>query len=100
MKGCEFMYTKYFCSYCNKELPSERDCRYHEMVVHGGYNSVAAAQLVDGKNPCDFCSNAYYVYGCEFDCGYKLICTRCNGYAHFVGKDVDYGQGNRTQVSC
>lgn len=91
MKGCELMYTKYFCSYCNKELPSERDCRYHEMVVHDGYNSVVATQLVDGKNPCDFCSNAYYVYGCEFDCQYKMDCQYRNGYKHFDGKDVGYG---------
>ena len=61
------------------------------MVEHGKYNEIAAGYLVSGKNPCDFCNNAYYVYGCEFDCKHKMDCQYRNGYKHFDGKDVSYG---------
>ena len=90
-KGCEDLYTKYICSYCQKEFIDKRTCEHHEMVVHGGYDDVAAAHLTFGRNPCDFCNNAYYVYGCEFDCEYKMDCKNRNGYKHFDGKDVSYG---------
>ena len=91
MKGCDFMYTRYVCSYCGKEFVDKATCRRHEMVEHGKYNEIAAAYLVSGKNPCDFCNNAYYVYGCEFDCKHKMDCQYRNGYKHFDGKDVSYG---------
>lgn len=86
-KGCESVYIKYVCSHCGKEFIGEATCRYHEMVKHGGYNEVAADYLVCGRNPCDFCDNAYYVYGCEFDCKYKTECRYRNGYKYFSGKD-------------
>lgn len=54
----------------------------------------AAGYLVSGKNPCDFCNNAYYVYGCEFDCKHKMDCQYRNGYKHFDGKDINYGIRN------
>ena len=81
------MFTKYVCSYCGKEFIDEGLCRYHEMVEHGKYNEVAADYLARGKNPCDFCDNAYYVYGCEFNCKYKMDCKYNNGYKHFKGKE-------------
>lgn len=90
-KGCDDLYTKYFCSYCAKEFINRDNCKYHEMVKHGAYNEIAAAHLIRGRNPCDFCSNAYYVYGCEFNCKHEMDCQYKNGYKHFDGKDIDYG---------
>ena len=54
MKGCDFMYTRYVCSYCGKEFVGKATCRRHEMVEHGKYNEIAAGYLVNGKTRATF----------------------------------------------
>ena len=87
-KGCDVVYVKYICQYCGKEFLKRIDCELHELVQHKDFRPDVGEIVADKKWPCDFCGNAYYVYGCEFACQKLKDCGTKNKYKHFV-KDVN-----------
>lgn len=68
------MYVKYCCNYCDKEFPDKLTCLVHEKMEHIGYSKDVAEIISCGYQPCDYCANAYFVYGCEQGCQHKLEC--------------------------
>ena len=68
------MYVKYCCNYCDKEFSDKLTCLVHEKMAHIGYSKDVAEIISCGYQPCDYCANAYFVYGCEQGCQHKLEC--------------------------
>lgn len=87
------MYTKYFCSFCNKEFFSKPQCSVHEKVEHMEYQKDAAFILECGYDPCEYCVNVYYVYGCEKACKYEKDCLEKHKWAKFkFDKELEEGK--------
>ena len=62
--------TYYKCAVCGKlydEFKKAKDCE-------------------DKENKCLSCDNAYYVYGCEFNCQFSLECNYLNKFPFFIPK--------------
>lgn len=77
------MYVKYYCSYCDKEFQDKLACLVHEKVEHIGYSKDVAEIISCGYQPCDYCANVYYVYGCEQDCQHQNECLAKHKWAKF-----------------
>lgn len=72
------MYKVWKCSFCNKEFIFREDCEYHEMVEHEEVSDEAKVRIYCAnhyKEPCEYCQNCYYSYGCERTCDYEKECS-------------------------
>lgn len=78
------MTTFYKCDFCNKTFRNSRECRIHESTHFSGAERIKYIILHDNEaDICDYCSNSYYVYGCERDCSFNN-CSPTNKYKDFV----------------
>lgn len=76
------MTTLYKCDTCGQEFADKDMCFIHELSHIKTKNERIEHTIVYyGKEPCDYCENSYYAYGCERDCGCKVP---CNNYDQFV----------------
>ena len=67
------------CEYCGQVFDDTKTCLEHEISHYPcseQKREILAKCNYNGKTPCDYCKNAFYVYGCEFDCEYKTKCNR------------------------
>jgi len=79
------MTTVYKCDFCKKEFTNDYLCKLHELQHLKKIKQIKNELIQDSKiNICDYCNNGYYVYGCEFDCGFITECNSCNNYKNFV----------------
>lgn len=65
----------YKCEYCGQEFYDSKPCFIHECShIENENEQLLKIILREGEEPCDYCENSYYVYGCEKECGCKLPC--------------------------
>ena len=76
----------YRCDKCQKIYTSPDDAVLCEMMDCGWEEGVAKI-LACGLDPCDFCKEQYYVYGCEPDCKYRKECNVHNKFKNFERKN-------------
>lgn len=92
----------YRCIYCHSLFLNEQeaikceDKHLFEYRLKHGKDSFFIDWFIKvlksrNEDPCSYCKNAYYVYGCEFDCEKKECCRRPFGphedYACFELKE-------------
>lgn len=89
------MRIKYECSYCGQQFNSKLLCYGHEIDKHlEGVDKIKYCIInVLDEDPCQYCKNVYYVYGCEPNCSYKH-CAYSNNYKDFVWN------GGKIQYDC
>ena len=74
--------TYYLCSMCNTIFKNENDaliCEERHLSNNMKTEGFTQEQLyrlynlIESRNadPCDYCKNAYYVYGCEQECSFR-----------------------------
>ena len=75
------------CEVCGKTFPIKEMCLRHEESHYPYLDYKQIAYLIAQKNKnreiCDFCKNAYYIYGCELNCSFMKECLK-NGYNKFI----------------
>ena len=76
----------YRCDKCQKIYTSPDDAILCEMMDCGWEEGVAKI-LACGLDPCNFCKEQYYVYGCEPDCKYRKECNIHNKFKYFERKN-------------
>lgn len=78
------------CDICGKTFLLKEQCLEHEKAHYPylDYKQIAylIAQNDRNREICDFCKNAYYVYGCELSCSCERECIK-NGYNKFIPND-------------
>lgn len=78
------------CDICGKTFLLKEQCLKHEKAHYPCLNYKQIAYLIAqndrNREICDFCKNAYYVYGCELDCSFMKECIK-NGYNKFIPND-------------
>ena len=74
------------CDTCGRIFDDSRKCSEHE-ISHLPCSEQKKAILskcnYTGKEICDYCTHAFYVYGCEFDCQFKDRCTKKSYWPDF-----------------
>ena len=84
----------YECVYC-RELHSSKEeaikCenRHLKKILGWEIGNYWTQKMLSSRygHPCDFCKNAYYVYGCEWDCElYKE--GKCHAYYYEEFKPI------------
>lgn len=73
----------YRCIYCHSLFLNEQEAIKCENTHRSKYGSDSFfidwfIKVLKSRNedPCSYCANAYYVYGCEFDCEKKERCRK------------------------
>jgi len=84
------MKTIYKCDICEREFGSSYLCQSHEASHFDGVERIKYELHIRGKEPCDYCANSYYVYGCEQDCEYP-DCNCDNNHKDFVPNKKAHG---------
>lgn len=74
-------YKYYACTCCDTVYEREIDaiiCEEHHLLdgeedKYSRYDLLRIFNLIESRNvdPCDYCENAYYVYGCEQECSFR-----------------------------
>lgn len=80
------------CEYCGQVFDDTKTCLEHEISHYPcseQKRKILAKCNYNGKTPCDYCKNAFYVYGCEFDCEYKTKCNRNEMWPYWVYKNQE-----------
>lgn len=87
------MKIKFECDYCQKQFEDKYECHDHELSEHINDADKIKYCIINILNEdiCSYCSELYYVYGCEPDCSHK-DCKRDNNYKDFKwnGGDIKY----------
>ena len=73
----------YKCDVCGREFGSAWVCQSHEASHFDGVDKIKYELHSQSKEPCDYCKNSYYVYGCERECGFN-DCNYSNNHKDFV----------------
>ena len=76
----------YRCDKCKKIYQSRNDAILCEMLDSGWEEGIAKI-IASGLDPCEFCEEQYYVYGCEPDCKYRKECNVHNKFKNFERKN-------------
>lgn len=75
------------CDVCNRTFLIKEDCIKHEKSHYPylNYKQIACLEALKDRNRevCDFCAQAYYVYGCELNCEHMKTCIK-KGYNKFI----------------
>ena len=73
----------YECEHCGKQFSNQKCCAYHEILHLGDIDKIKYyITNLTPKDVCDYCANAYWVYGCERDCSCS-DCKYSNNYKDF-----------------
>lgn len=78
----------YRCDKCLSMYKTPEDAVLCELK-HQGWNDDLANIISLALDPCYYCKNAYYVYGCEFDCKFIKECNFTSKYKNFERKNKD-----------
>lgn len=83
----------YICEYCHTGFNTRTEARMceisHEFTSDTIRNNDKSLGVImaEGKDPCDFCERAYYVYGSERNCD----CVKnCKNYDLFWNKYIQF----------
>ena len=78
------MKIRYECDYCHQQFDNETACRCHEIEHLNNIDKLKYdIQNIRCEDICQYCSHAYYVYGCELNCPCKGCCD-VNNYKDFI----------------
>lgn len=81
------MKIMYECEHCRTQFADREVCELHECAHLNGINRIKYWIMnILHQRPCKYCSNVYYVYGCEENCPYTQ-CTYSNMYKDFNPND-------------
>ena len=73
----------YECEHCGKQFSNSTCCAYHEILHLEDMDKIKYHIMnFTSNDECDYCANAYWVYGCERDCNY-INCKYDNNYKYF-----------------
>lgn len=79
----------YECTCCNMAYEREMDalmCEERHLLKgkdnnYSNYDLYRLYNLIEsrGSDPCDYCKNVYYIYGCEQECSFRNNgeCSSC-----------------------
>lgn len=77
----------YQCEFCGQIFSNKDKCLEHEIAHLKSVDiNEAYKHLIKYKESsiCEYCENAYLVYGCELDCKYKKgYPSYCNNWSNF-----------------
>lgn len=84
------MKIMYECEHCHTQFADREVCELHEFAHLNGINRIRYWIMnILHRRPCKYCSNVYYVYGCEENCKYP-DCHYSNGYRDFKPSENIY----------
>lgn len=79
------MTTIYMCDICGKTYSHAGAVKVCEISHDDSLNRRKAHLIkMEYLDPCNYCARAYYVYGCERNCGCE---KNCNDYSLFIPED-------------
>ena len=77
------MKIKYECEFCGTLYDSSRECMDHEREHLSDKDKIVYdIHVLIREDVCDYCTESYYVYGCEKDCKHK-DCSPINYFKYF-----------------
>lgn len=82
------MKIKYCCDYCDEQFDSAATCRAHEILHLDGVEKLKYyIRHETFEDLCSYCTNGYYVYGCELNCNHHG-CNSKNNYKDFICRNL------------